>query len=82
MILVAGLGQNSTRWLCSAQTFVPYGSPYTLPIPLDARPSAVTTVSSVNYTDVSSGGLMTLANATTDFALRFVGEAHALNADS
>jgi len=56
------------------QTFVPYGSPYTMPIPQDARPSAVTSASSVNYPDVSSGGVMALANATTDFALRFVGE--------
>jgi len=56
------------------QTFVPYGSPYTLPIPVNATPSAVTTAPGVNFPDVSSGGLMTLANATSDFALRFVGE--------
>ena len=60
--------------MASAQTFVPYGSPYTLPIPKNATPSAVKTVPGVNYPDVSSGGLMTLANATTNFALRFVGE--------
>jgi len=73
--------RSSTQRLCSAQTFVPYGSPYMLPIPQDARPSAVTTATSVNYPDVSSGGLMTLANATTDFALR-LGEYHPMNAES
>ena len=56
------------------QTFVPYGSPYTQPIPRDAKPTAVTTAPSVNYPQASSGGVMDLANATADFALRFVGE--------
>ena len=29
----------------------------------------------MNYTDASTGGVMTLAKATTNFALRFTGEA-------
>ena len=64
------------------QTFVPfiddqsapYGSPNKLPIPGNATPTASTTTPGVNFPDVSSGGLMALANATTNFALRFVGE--------
>ena len=64
------------------QTFVPYGSPYTLPIPANATPSAVTTAPGVNYPDVSGGGLTTLANATSDFALRFVGENPVMVADA
>ena len=59
---------------CILQVFKPYTSPYTLPIPASVRPSATTTAPSVNYTQASSGGVMALANATTDFALRFTGE--------
>ena len=55
------------------QTFVPYSRPYALPLPLVA-PTAVTSAPDVNYPDVSGGGLMALANATNNFALRFVGE--------
>lgn len=54
--------------------FSPYGQPYTLPIPVSAQPKAVTMAPNVNYPSASSGGLKTLANATTDFGLRFVGE--------
>ena len=80
-MVAMGPVSKSKRWLSSAQTFVPYGSPYTLPIPTNATPRAVTTAPSVNYPDVSSGGLMTLANATSNFALRFVGEADAMTAE-
>jgi len=54
--------------------FSPYNSPYTLPIPASARPSAVTVAPSVNYPQAGSGGVMALANATTNFALRFTGD--------
>ena len=60
--------------MCSPQVFKPYNSPYTLPIPASARPSAVTTAPNLNYTDAGSGGVMALANAATNFALRFTGE--------
>ncbi len=64
------------------QTFVPFvadqakpsGSPDKLPLLETLRPTASTTTPDVNFSDVSSGGLMDLANATTNFALRFVGE--------
>jgi len=52
----------------------PYGSPDKLPLLETLRPTASTTTPDLNYPDVSSGGLMALANATTNFALRFVGE--------
>ena len=55
------------------QVYNPYNTPYTLPIPATATPSAVTTVPNISYPDVLSGGLMTLAGATTNFALRFTG---------
>ncbi len=54
--------------------FAPYGPPYTLPIPADAQPSAVTTAPDVNYPDTSSGGLMALAGVPANFSLRFSGE--------
>ena len=54
--------------------FKPYNSPYATPLPTNARPTAVTAAPNVNYPDVSSGGVMALANATSNFALRFVGE--------
>ncbi len=57
-----------------SQVLKPYNSPYTLPIPASARPSATTTAPSLNYPQASSGGVMALANATTNFALRFTGE--------
>ena len=56
------------------QVFKPYNSPYTLPIPASAKPAAVTTAPLVNYTQAGSGGVMTLANATTNFALRLTGD--------
>ena len=61
------------------QTFVPYSRPYALPLPLVA-PTAVTSAPDVNYPDVSGGGLMALANATSNFALRFSGESPARKA--
>ena len=54
--------------------FKPYNSPYKLPIPASAKPSATTTAPSVNYPQASSGGVMALAKATTNFALRFTGD--------
>ena len=60
--------------LCPVQVFRPYGSPYTLPIPTALQPTAVTTAPNISYPDVASGGLMALANATTNFGLRFSGE--------
>ena len=65
----------------SVQTFVPYCRPYALPLPLVA-PTGVTSAPDVNFPDVSAGGLMTLANATSNFALRFSGESPALEAVS
>ncbi len=53
--------------------FSPYGSRYTLPIPAGATPKATTTARNVNYTEASMGGIMDLAEATTNFALRFTG---------
>jgi len=61
---------NLTASSLPPQTFVPYGSPYATPIPANATPTAVTAAPNVNYPDVSSGGDMTLANATNNFALR------------
>ena len=52
----------------------PYGSPYALPIPGSARPTALATAPNVSYPDVSSGGVFALANATANFALRLTGE--------
>ena len=60
--------------MCVLQVFKPYTSPYTLPIPASARPAAVTTAPLVNYTQASNGGVMALADATTNFALRFTGD--------
>ena len=60
--------------VASAQVFAPYGRPYTLPIPSNAKPRAVSTAPNVNYPQSSSGGVMSLADATTDFALRLSGE--------
>jgi len=62
--------------------FKPYNSPYATPIPANATPTAVTAAPNVNYPDVSSGGVMALANATNNFALRFVGERLTLNRNS
>ena len=57
------------------QVFKPYNSPYTLPIPASAKPSAMTTAPNLNYTAASSGGVMALAGGTmTNFALRFTGK--------
>ncbi len=53
--------------------FSSYGSQYTLPIPASAAPKATTTARTVNYTEASMGGIMDLAKATTNFALRFTG---------
>ena len=64
---------SDVLWPCM-QVFKPYGSPYTLPIPTALHPIAVTTAPSINYPDVASGGLMALANASTNFGLRFSGE--------
>ena len=55
------------------QVFAPYGSPYTLPFPVSARPSAVTTAPNVSYPQVGTGGVMALADQTTFFGLRFTG---------
>jgi len=55
------------------QVFSPYGSQYTLPIPASATPKATITARTVNYTEASMGGIMDLAKATTNFALRFTG---------
>ncbi len=60
--------------MCVLQVLKPYNSPYTLPIPASARPAAVTTALLVNYTQAGSGGVMALADATSDFALRFMGD--------
>jgi len=76
-----GPAQNQPVALLCVQTFVPYGRPYALPLPLVA-PTAVTASPDVNFPDVSAGGLMTLANATSNFALRFSGEIPALNPSS
>ena len=59
---------------CILQVFKPYNSPYALPIPTSAQPSATATAPNLNYTQASSGGVMALAGATTNFALRFTGE--------
>ena len=59
---------------CTAQVYNPYGRPYTLPIPADAKPSAVTTAPDLNYPQASDGGLLALAGAGSEFALRFSGE--------
>jgi len=56
------------------QVYSPYGRPYTLPIPTTLKPSAVRTAPNVSYPDAISGGLFALANASTDFGLRFSGE--------
>ena len=50
---------------------MPYGSPYTLPIPATQEATAVTTAPNVSYPDTASTGLVALANPT--FALRFSG---------
>jgi len=56
----------------------PYGSPYTLPIPTTRQPSAVRTAPNISYPDAGNGGgLMALANASTNFGLRFTGEGFA-----
>ena len=81
VVVALGSGQETSSDSLLVQTFVPYNSPYTLPIPANARPTAVTTAPGINYPDVSSGGLMTLANATTNFALRFVGVSPAMSAE-
>ena len=48
-----------------------------LPIPASAPPSSVTTAPNVSYADSNSSGVMVLAKATTNFALRFSGELRA-----
>lgn len=58
----------------AAQVFNPYRSPYTLPIPAIAEPNAVTTAPNLDYPQANDGGLMALADAETNFALRFSGE--------
>ena len=63
------------RLACALQVYNPYGRPYTLPIPTTLQPSAVKTAPNVSYPDASTGGgLMALANASTNFGLRFSGE--------
>ena len=57
----------------TAQVFSPYGSRYVLPIPASATPKATTTALNVNFTEATMGGIMDLANSTTNFALRFTG---------
>jgi len=53
--------------------FNPYDTPYTLPFPASAQPSAVATAPNVSYPESNSSGVMALAHATTDFGLRFSG---------
>jgi len=60
----------------SAQVFNPYGRPYALPIPTIAQPSAVTAAPDLNFPEVSDGGLLALADAESNFALRFSGGRH------
>ena len=56
------------------QVYSPYGSPYALPIPARQQSCAITTAPNVSYAASKSSGVMALANATTDFGLRFTGE--------
>ena len=56
------------------QVYSPYESPYTLPFPASAQPSAVATAPNVSYPDSNSSGVMALAHATTNFGLRFSGD--------
>lgn len=64
---------GSQLLLTRCQVYVPYGSPYTLPVPTTLQPSAVTAAPNVSYPD-AAGGLMALSGASTNFALRFSGE--------
>ncbi len=90
IIVYMGTGRNSDCNCLFPQTFVPfvanqsepYGSPNKLPLLGNLRPTATTTTPDVNFPDVSSGGLMALANATTNFALRFVGERPSLDGNA
>jgi len=59
--------------LRSAQVFNPYGRPYALPVPMTVQPSAVTVAPDLNFPEVSDGGLLALADAESNFALRFSG---------
>ena len=56
------------------QAYVPYNSPYKLPIPTSSQPSFTGAVPDVNYPDVSNSALFALAGGTTkNFGLRFTG---------
>ncbi len=68
------MSSNARPERCHAvQVFNPYGSPYTLPFPSSAQPTAVTAAPNLTYPQSGSGGLMALADAATDFGLRFTG---------
>ena len=59
------------------EVFPGYGNasaPPVLPIPGGLRPARVATAPNVSYASASSGGVFTLAGATTYFGLRFSGE--------
>ena len=60
--------------LAEPQVFNPYNSPYALPFPASAQPSAVATAPNVSYPESNSSGVMALAHATTNFGLRFSGD--------
>ena len=81
IVVYVGTGRSSDCMCLFLQSFVPfianqsepYGSPNKLPLLGNLMPTATATTPDVNFPDVSSGGIMDLANATTNFALRFVG---------
>ncbi len=59
------------------EVFPGYGNasvPAVLPIPSSLKPARVTTAPNVSYASASTGGVFTLAGATTYFGLRFSGE--------
>ncbi len=90
IVVYVGTGRSSDCMCLFPQTFIPfianqsepYGSPNKLPLLVNLTPTATATTPDVNFPDFSSGGLMALANATTNFALRFVGERPSLNGKS
>jgi hypothetical protein len=58
----------------SVQSYVPYGSPYTLPIPSAQQPNFTGSAANISFPDTSHSALFALAGgATSLFGLRFTG---------
>jgi hypothetical protein len=55
------------------QVYNPYTSGI-LPIPASLSPSSVGSVPNISYAEASNSALFTLAGATGDFGLKFIGE--------